>query len=158
MIGLGYEWRINIMKSEKIVIVSAVSAGLALHSNHEINTNDIREIAMVNNPLTDVTFVRAKTHDGKLIIWEYTRVNKTVKRQYHRTYRFKIFDFRTFDDEVMTINVLFDMGYRVREIAAFTGYSPSTCTRRKNAIQNESAYPSEKYLDFKENAMKHFKK
>lgn len=146
------------MKQEKIVIVSAVDAGLALYANHEINTNDIREIAMVNNPLTDVTFVRAKTHDGKLIIWEYTRVSKTVKRQYHRTYRFKIFDFRTFDDEVMTINVLFDMGYRVREIAAFTGYSPSTCTRRKNAIQNEAAYPSEKYIHFKENAMKHFKK
>ena len=93
-----------------------------------------------------------------MIIWEYTRVSKTVKRQYHRTYRFKIFDFKTFDDEVMTINVLFDMGYRVREIAAFTGYSPSTCTRRKNAIKNEYAYPPKRYLDFKENAMKQFQK
>ena len=141
-----------------IAFVSAIDAGNVLYTYYDINTTDIREIAMVNNPLTDITFVRAKTHDGKLIVWEYTRVSKTVKKQYHRTYRFKIFDFKTFDDEVMTINLLFDIGYRVREIAAFTGYSPSTCTRRRNAIKNEDAYPPKRYLDFKENTMKQFQK
>lgn len=139
-------------------IVSAIDAGLALEANYNIPCTNIKEACIVNNPLTDTTFARIKTHDGKLIVWEYTRISKSVKKDYHRTYRFKIFDFLTFDDEVMAINMLFDMGYRVREISAFTGYSPSTCTRRKNQLENAHAYPPVKYEDYRRDAFKHFKK
>lgn len=116
---------------------------------------------IVRNPLTLERFLRirarTKTAD-KLILWFYERDDEMVCTNVHRSYRVKEFDFKTYDDEVMSIHILFELGYRVREIGAFTGYSPSTCRRRDNEFMNTSAYPATKYSKFKKKQFGNFRK
>jgi len=117
--------------------------------------------AVVRNPLTGEHFLRinarTKTIDH-LILWFYEREEDTVVVNVHRSYRIKEFDFKTHDEEAMTIHMLFEMGYRVREIAAFTGYSASTCRRRDNQLQNKKTFTDAKYKQFKKKQFGNFRK
>lgn len=144
------------MKRESIL--NAMNAIQSLEICYQIPMDEIVDVSLLTNPLTGVPFIRFMTKNKELIIWDYTILKKIVRKDFHRTYRFKMFHFSTFDEEVMTINVLFDLGYRVREIAAFTGYAPSTVTRRRKAMENKQAFPTEVYQKFKQDTFVLFEK
>lgn len=116
---------------------------------------------VVRNPLNDERFlrIRARTKTiNHLIIWFFEREEDTVAANVYRSYRIKEFDFKTHDDEVMTCALLFELGYRVREIGAFTGYAPSTCRRRSNEMAYTSVFTKTRYNKFKKKQFGYFRK
>lgn len=114
---------------------------------------------IVKNPLTHEKFLRIRkrtTGVDRLIIWHYTREEDEVET--NRGSRVKEFDFKTHDDECLTVHMLLDMGYRIREVAAFTGYSPATCRRRDNELLTTRSFTATRVKNFKKKQLENFRK